>query len=162
METINEAKEYIIQKVRKIIDTGKNIECFCPCCNKKMVVKKIVFSRNFATYLKGFSDRAKTHLDEWVSNREVDEMGGRQNGDYANLRFWGLIENSGVGRGNWRLTKKGRDFIEGTITIKNRITLLNGVPISQGGETITFEDAMIEAGKPSPFSLRREIKRHER
>jgi len=60
-----------------------------------------------------------------------------RNGDYAKLRYWGLLKRAPPGAGWWQLTPLGRAFARGeaevpetALTYNRRLVRLTGKPVS--------------------------------
>ena len=71
------------------------------------------------------------------------------NGDYAKLRFWGLLQSSSdepeedkKSSGFWKITDKGKKFVENSITIKEKAYLFNNKCYGFTGEEINIVQAL--------------------
>ena len=57
--------------------------------------------------------------------------------DYQKLQYFGIIEKSGHCR--WRLTFKGKRFLEGKISLPSRVFVLNNRIVAQEEQQITID-----------------------
>lgn len=119
MNTIEESKEYLRRHVRD--PNG----CTCPCCGQKVKMYSRKMNGVIARALVEFYKAHEGGFDWLQPLRDLDFLrstGG--SGDYAKARFWGLIENHMVyengkhtSTGEWRLTEKGKEFVEGKVRV---------------------------------------------
>jgi hypothetical protein len=80
-----------------------------------------------------------------VQCRQVDGIPGgrRQDGMHAKLRFWGLLEPHPRHFGYWRVTERGRKFVEGNIRIPEVALCYNKRPVGvDDSSTVTIHEAM--------------------
>jgi hypothetical protein len=99
-------------------------------------------------------------LGGWVHIRDLQGKSG--GGDFAKLRFWGLIaeqdqhdpetRTSGV----WRITLTGEAWIEGKILIPSHVVLRNGKRIELIGDLWSFREAVRRGGFDFQELMRRE------
>lgn len=125
METINEAKEFIVANMM----TGTT----CPCCGQlaKVYVRKLNCGMcEVLEILNDITEKRRTgfspHDVVWihVSNELAELKINAANKEYSKLRFWGFIE---IGKnGYWRVTAKGERFVRGITTAPKAIYLFNG------------------------------------
>ena len=68
--------------------------------------------------------------------------------DWALLRYWGLIiQKPSEGRGEsntgcWKITKRGREFVERMITVPKHVFLFNQTFYGFSDERITIDEAL--------------------
>lgn len=76
----------------------------CPCCRKVCKLRAGTISKPMLVSL------VKMYL-------KLEGVGSLRdgNGDYAKLRHWGLVVQ--LGRGRWRLTPRGREFLLGHVEV---------------------------------------------
>lgn len=107
--------------------------CECPACHQHVQLYKRKLNSGMACTLI-YIYREDNHLSKWIQVKEfLREQKYRNNHDWTLLRYWNLLEekpkeeNDDVrNSGCWRITEKGRDFVEGTITVAKHIYLYNG------------------------------------
>jgi hypothetical protein len=92
--------------------------------------------------------------EEWISVRDLPRR--NRTHETAQLRWWNLIEEEKVVRpdsghaGIWRLTRDGRAFLEGRITVhKYAMVFIKGEVQYLTGPQVTLADCLKE-----PFDLR--------
>lgn len=116
--TIKQAKEWL----RKRLHDGAD----CPVCNQRVQMYKRKLNSGMAHALFQIHNHAGM---QWT--RVQDMPDAPKGGDYAKLRFWGLLESSGdrAGDGNsaglWRVTTKGRNFLYGKTKVPAYIGTYN-------------------------------------
>ena len=123
----------------------------CPCCDQRaQVYRRPIYTamvRHLLTLYRADAERREGtplpatyasadghfHIDRLIHARPG---GGRAGGDFAKLRFWGLvlestaeIEVGARSPGWWRITPRGRAFCEGTLSVRQYVFLYNGQPI---------------------------------
>ena len=139
--TIKEAKAFLKEN-------WANGGTTCPCCSQpvKLYKKKLNFQM-----AKVLIDMYKTNK-EWVHPiKDLTTI----NGDYAKLRFWGLLEpkvkednNPEVkASGYWRITERGQLFVTKQISIPQTVYLFNNkaynIPnVCDDEVRITISDAL--------------------
>jgi ssDNA-binding Zn-finger/Zn-ribbon topoisomerase 1 len=120
----------------------KNYEgtgCKCPACGKHVQLKDRTITSAMAKALIAISK----HQGE-VNISELKEIRG---GDYAKLRYWGLIEE--VRSGRWQITHKGRQFVHDKVRVPKVAWVYNKRARSfNEEETINIREAL---GKPSLY-----------
>jgi hypothetical protein len=75
-------------------------------------------NKTLAVLLIDFYKKTDWSSTGWVQCREVDGLtNNRQDGMHAKLRFWDLLFSDESHFGFWRVTQKGRLFVEGHIRV---------------------------------------------
>jgi hypothetical protein len=146
--TLEEARKDLREKV---LQSGE--EETCPCCQQTVAVRPRTIHATMAAQLIRIYREGLLQPEGWVNVQKIYRPGA--GGDYAKLRFWGLLEARGSrGReenapGEWRVTSLGVDFVLGRVRIPNKIfTYNNGVvsPVHLGWEVkvemISIHDAL--------------------
>jgi len=96
-------------------------EATCPCCDHTHVVRKRVISTGMAAALVRLYHLSPKAPDGWV--HALEWSGKNNSGDYAKLRFWGLIErkdrrtSTDNASGMWRITDKGKQYAEDRLAL---------------------------------------------
>jgi hypothetical protein len=108
-----------IQEAKNFLQTNKEKGCICPCCGQNVKIYKHLMNAKKALYL--IKIYKATLQGNWCN---VMQIAKADNGDYAKLRFWGLIEESKEiptedvkSNGLWRITRKGIQFVRGELRI---------------------------------------------
>lgn len=115
----------------------------CPCCGQfvKLYRRKLNSSMAYALIMIARHDRRRPgeffHVPAWLDALAVPSAVAR--GDFAKLRFWGLIEPQPDTRradgskraGFWRITPLGRDFAAGRVSVPSHVYLYNQKPIGR-------------------------------
>lgn len=133
----------------------------CPCCAQFVKLYKRPFNKSMAYVLlliARYYRRVEVQPDEWLHVpsyiAEVAVGNPRRaaavRGDWAKLKFWGLIEEKPETRsdgsprvGYWRLTALGRQFVAREIKVPSHVYLYNGEPLQRAVERqITIDDAL--------------------
>lgn len=161
METLQEARE----RVAAALDEGIR----CPCC--------IQFAKRYRRKLGSGMARwlialylAGAH-DAWVHVSEAGAMmkrGGStvRTGDYAKLRYWGLVtpspkrEDGKSSSGLWRLTERGIAFVRGQLEVRRcAVVYANELQGFEGplinirvalGDEFNYDDLMARAAGAGP------------
>lgn len=137
--TIQEGKDMLREKWEKGVD--------CPCCGQ--LVKR--YSRSMHTmmavalialYRAWIDDHEYHHISEFAEYRGI--------GDFAKLRYWGLIEEKEKGEGDdhkrtsgyWKITEKGELFVKGKISVPRRVALFNQKFLGLEGDPMTIQEAL--------------------
>lgn len=99
----------------------------CPCCNMKY---NIIYKRHlYHSIITG------------LKNLYAGHGATSSIGDFAKLRYWGLIERAeGKKQGQWRITPLGIDFVEGRARLPESVIVKNNVVIAKGKSLITIHE----------------------
>jgi len=133
----------------------------CPCCNQFVKLYRRPFNKSMAYVLlliARYYRRVEVKPDEWLHVpsyiAEVAVGNPRRaaavRGDWAKLKFWGLIEEKPETRadgsprvGYWRLTQLGRQFVAREVKVPSHVYIYNGEPLQRSvDEQITIDDAL--------------------
>lgn len=135
MKTIQEAKQYL----RQTFEKGST----CPCCGQgvKLYHRPIYFNQAFSLINLYKLGPGYFHISAFSTGR----TGG---GDFAKLRFWGLIAeqpNTDDGKrtsGMWEITEKGINWVLGETTVQKYVDIYNQKPISFSSDQISIREAL--------------------
>jgi len=153
--TVAEARKILREKARE--PDG----CICCVCKQNVKVYRRKFNRTMAKFLVEMYKVDEEGIG-WLHVASSDRILQitRGAGDFAKSRYWDLIEQrfdlvggKKVGSGDWRITQKGREFVEGKITIEKYAFVYNkhclgfseGEPLSIRqalGEKYDYEEMM--------------------
>lgn len=133
--TIEQAKEYLKENWVK----GTS----CPCCNQFVKVYPWKITTGSAVVL----IKMYRFKEEWIHPLKDLKV---NNGDYAKLRHWALIEKkehdpfktTTKNSGYWRLTDKGRSFVLNRSKIQQYAKLYNSKCWGYEGKVIDIHDAL--------------------
>jgi len=145
MTTLQEAKDHLLANVEK----GTH----CPCCERYTKVYRRRLNAAMARYLI-LMVKKQGDPDGWLHvETDFRDVSVPSRGDYAKLRYWGLIEarpdaETGGGRTNgyWRVTEKGQQFVRGETTVPSYILLWNNEPVGVSPKEIDIQAALAGGG----------------
>ena len=138
--TLQEAKQFL----RDNFEKGE----LCPCCGQLVKLYKINLGVGMARVLIEMYrlTAASTEVVRWI--HPISEL-RTVNGDYAKLRIWGLVEEKGddvpddkKASGYWRITSKGMDFVNDSLTVQKKAHIFNNRCLGFSGEQIGIKQAL--------------------
>lgn len=137
METLDEAKQFLRDNWEKGVE--------CPCCGK--------FTKLYKYKILGETSAALIRLyrlpEGWHHVREFADTGDglRRASRWPELRFWDLVElktevqpSTKHASGFWRITDKGKAFVEGKLSVQETMLFYNKKPRGFDGKYITIHD----------------------
>ena len=137
METIKEAKEHLKSNYKK--------GCICPVCNQSVKLYKRKF---YATQARSLILLNKLNSSkEWVHSREIMKV-INITGDFAKMSYWGLIteqlnsDKEKRSSGFWKITSKGKQFVNNQIKILSHTLIYNGKIIGFSKDEISIIDSL--------------------
>ena len=149
--TLEDAKKWL--RVR----FGKGATC--PCCAQYVKLYKRSFNKSsayvlllIACYFRGDPVEEWLHVPSYIAEMAADNprRAAAVRGDWAKLKFWGLIEEKPDTRadgsprvGYWKLTQLGRQFVNREVKVPSHIFIYNGEALDRTvDEQITIDDAL--------------------
>jgi hypothetical protein len=113
-----------IEQFKEKFVTGKHVEC--PCCAKRYntIYKRHLYP-SIIKALQSLAAKSRTITPSSV-------------GDFAKLRFWGLVKKIDAAQGAWEVTERGRQFLSGVIKIPLSVYVKNNVKIANGDEYVNI------------------------
>lgn len=133
----------------------------CPCCNQFVKLYKRPFNKSMAFVLLliaryyrriGVKSEEWLHVPSYIAEVAVGNprRAAAVRGDWAKLKFWGLIEEKPEVRddgsprvGYWRMTQLGRQFVDREVKVSSHVYIYNGEPLQRSvDEQITIDDAL--------------------
>lgn len=114
----------------------------CPCCGQMAKVYRRSIHRKMCVALAFLYREDQKKPGDWVNVREI--YGPGLSGDYAKLRFWGLVEPKDTrtrtenSSGFWRITEKGRAFVRTGVAIPKYAFVFDNVCRNVDGPLVTF------------------------
>lgn len=143
--TEEQTRRITIEQVRRWMNimTLQHGKTDCACCKSHIQSYKRSISSSqvywmFALYK--LSKGTTKYVDFKRVGYYLFEKLGRNASDYTTLTYWDLIEVDPDALGFYRLTPKGKDFIEGKIKVPKDIYLTNGKMWKKSVEEISYVD----------------------
>jgi len=126
----------------------------CPCCLQlvKLYEREITVSMAYVAILlhRHFVEsQAWLHVPEYLSN--LSKIGSAvRGGDWAKLRYWGLIEEKPEDKrkdgsrrsGYYKMTERGHQFVKGEIKVPRSILLYNEHFLGYGKGEVGIRDCL--------------------
>lgn len=145
--TLEEAKQYLRENWEKGVD--------CPCCTRavKLYHYTINSGQAYATILLYRLTKQLQPEDGWihVSNEFANIKVNAHTLSYHRAALWGLIEKMPTNddpkkrtSGYWRITEKGKQFVEGNLKVRGEVYVFEGKIIKAGGAEVDIRDALQE------------------
>jgi len=136
--TIAEAKNFL----RANFNEGVK----CPCCTQLVKLYQVKINTGMIIVLINMYKLNKRLNKEWVHPiKDLKTI----NGDYAKLRFWDLVVSSSdepdedkKANGYWRITEKGKDFVENKIRIYEKVKLYDNKSYGNAGRQVNIYEAI--------------------
>jgi len=143
MKTLQEARDELYTAVRN------KSQATCPCCNRLVKVYRRTLNASQARYLIEMARKSGAG-NPWLHvETDFRDVSTPARGDYAKLRFWGLIEprpahkgRGGKTNGYWRLTDRGRTFVAGQSFVPAYIFLLDNLVIGSAAKLVDIKQAL--------------------
>ena len=131
----------------------------CPCCQQFVRLYKRGFSKSsayvlllMARYYRTAQPEEWLHVPSYIAEMSADNprRAAAVRGDWAKLKFWGLIEEKPEVRadgsprvGYWRMTPLGRQFVNREVKVPAYVYIYNSEPLQRAvEEQITIDDAL--------------------
>jgi len=138
-ETLEEAKQYL----RDHLKEGAR----CPACTQlaKIYERPMYWVSAYSLIQLYKLDSAKHGFYHITKLVPKNTSGG---GDFAKLVYWGLAEEMSKDpadkqkrtSGMWQITPKGRNFVEGSLTVQSHVRLYDGRLLGFKGEYVSIRD----------------------
>lgn len=116
----------------------------CPICRSHIQTYKRTISLSqvyWLILLNKYSKGGYRYVDHKVISNRLYEALGRNASDYPLMAHWGLIECSPVTSGEYKITSKGIEFIEGKIKVPKYLYFANNKVFRSSPELISFDDS---------------------
>jgi len=120
----------------------------CPCCDRWGKVYSRAINSTMALSLQWLYDaNMKAGVRCWVDVPNSAPKEVLRSNQLATLRWWGLVERELPDpedkkrkfSGNWRITLRGMDFVEGRALVPKKVMTYNGDVVGSSDEMTTFE-----------------------
>lgn len=126
----------------------KTIIIECPCCGEKIPVSNELFVKENTFPLNKGMVAMLVKMYQYAGAVKTNVVAGAAQSQWTNyqkLRHWGLMEKvftkEGKRKGGvWQITDRGREFVEGTLPIPEKVT----VKLS---EAISFSKKLVFIGQ---------------
>lgn len=119
-------------KFKELRAAGENV--ICPCCG---VEHNILYKRNLYKSMV----KALVSFAQGAKNIHAASVG-----DFTKLAHWGMVESTDLpGKGAWRLTQRGADFINGNISVPKSVFLCNNIVKGWSENMVKITDILGEA-----------------
>lgn len=142
--TIAEARQYILD--------NRQTGCRCPVCSANVEIYRRTIHANMAAVLCEMRRYEKTtgaDVMHVVKLPGVQRLPRSAASDFSKARWWGLIEqmegtrDDGSPRnGFWRLTPKGRKFVERKERVVKYALEFKSEPMGFAGEMVSIDDCL--------------------
>jgi len=115
-------------------------DCFCETCGAKVVEYRHRFNRSLAKCL------GELYLADGEAHLNDLSLTFSEKNNFQKLRYWFVVEmvpnedgrfHSGV----WRLTPRGRDFVEGRTDVPEAVWTYRAQPVRYEGRAVSFVSA---------------------
>ena len=128
------AELYTLEEAKQLLRDNWETGTDCPACGQyvKLYKRKINSAMAWVLiilYKRHFTDDGWVHVENYLKTQNTPAS---LRGDFPKLRFWGLLEQMAGERedgsprvGMYRLTEKGRQFVEGKITVPEKLGFFN-------------------------------------
>jgi hypothetical protein len=118
-------------ELKQRLTQGESVRC--PCCEQTAKVYRRTIHAGMAAQLIRIYRAGLNQPEGWVPVDEIYSHGA--SGDYAKLRFWGLIEPKDQrtatdnASGYWRVTPRGEDFVLSKVRVPSHVLVYNNEKI---------------------------------
>jgi hypothetical protein len=155
-----DSKAASLEDAKKWLRTNFTKGATCPCCHQFVKLYRRAFSKSMAyvllliaCYFCGDHVEEWLHVPSYIAEMVADHprRAAAVRGDWAKLKFWGLIEEKPETRddgsprvGYWRLTSLGRQFVKRQVKVPSHVYIYNGAPLPKrtADALITIDDAL--------------------
>lgn len=142
--TVDEAKAYL----RINFEKGAT----CPCCGQLVKRYSRPFHATMALTLIRLYQLCSKENDYYHVKQIVRGISDTGTNDFSKLRYYGLViekpkdanDTKTRTSGFWTITDKGRDFVEGRISVPQRLVLYNKKSLGFEGKEIFIKQALGE------------------
>jgi hypothetical protein len=148
-----------LEEAKKWLRTHFSKGATCPCCNQFVKLYKRSLNKScayvlllMACYFRGDQVEEWLHVPSYIAEMVSDHprRAAAVRGDWAKLKFWGLIEEKPDVRadgsprvGYWKLTPLGRQFVARQVKVPSHVYIYNGEALHRPVEQqISIDDAL--------------------
>jgi hypothetical protein len=138
---------HLVKDAKQFVAENRDEGTTCPCCGQFVkVYQRGIHSLMAKNLLQLYKITREDGDGYYHVNDFAKPFGG---GDFAKLRFWGLIDQetddfdpSKRTSGKWRITEKGKLFCQNEYSVPKKIIFLNGKPVDQLSEYTTIVECL--------------------
>lgn len=123
--------------------------CLCPACGQTVRLSTRSISPKQVRDLKAINDACELSSGGWVNVSAIASVRG---GDYAKLRFWGLLAQHEERAGRWRVTLLGKQFLAGKATVNRHVFVYNNRVRAYSDDRVSIRD-VVGGNETLPDSL---------
>ena len=134
-----------LASARQYVNQGKRTKdgVRCPCCEQFCKVYVRLITSTMARWLIELVRRHARHSRWYSASEDWSVAITRGSGDFAKLRWWGLIEEgTGDDEGRWKPTIDGIDFAYNRSVVTSHVLLYNDSLQGFQGDEIGIEVAL--------------------
>lgn len=123
---MNITDEHTVAEAKQYLENNWEDGCSCPACgqNVKLYHRKITSAMAYGLILidKHMSPSQPIHIEDFFKKKNYPSA---LRGDFAKLRWWGLIDRHDEKPGFYSLTPKGHYFVSGTVDVPRYCYIFN-------------------------------------
>lgn len=113
----------------------------CPCCTQAAKIYKRKLNANMVRILITMYINYGT---TYVKSLDMSKITGRNDGELAKNRYWGLIEEHPTEKSHWKVTSMGVDFIMGRATVTKYALTFNSNLLGYEGKQVGIRECIGE------------------
>jgi hypothetical protein len=144
----------LVEDARRYITENWDKGVPCPCCGQRVQRYARPITSSMAWGLCRLYEHLQENLgEEWIHVERFfnscPDIPCSFRGDFAKLRYWGLIEmlderreDGSPNNGYWRLTSRGIAFVRGDISVASHVYLYDGHALSFSDDHVTIRDSL--------------------
>lgn len=141
MHLVKDAKKYITENFEEGV--------VCPCCDQFVKLYRRQINVTMAKMLIKFYQMNQDE-QRWYHISEITGSENTSGGDFAKLRFWGLVEEMEKDpddtetrtSGMWRITERGKLFARGELMVERYARIFNQKLYRMEGEMIDIRHSL--------------------
>lgn len=117
----------------------------CPCCGRfGKLYERPLYNRMAEALIVLYWKSRRRYIHVESELKKLKNASTSIRGDFAKLRYWGLIKPHPDRRGYWRITIKGMSFVRNRSRIPRAAIMLNKKLFGFSGQTINIVEALGE------------------
>lgn len=136
---MNVTEQTTLAEARKFVRDSREFGAECPCCGQiAKIYKRSPYRRIVVALMRLYwLNRQK---EGWYYIDSIYGAGDKKGGDFAKLRFWGLVvlKSQSIGdkrtSGLWHITVRGIEFVERKLRIQPNALIYNNECFGFSGE----------------------------
>lgn len=108
----------------------------CPCCDRSGKVYRLTLNQTYALSLRWIAVHGEE--DGWINVQNNAPRFMLKGKNYGMLAHWGVLESFSMRSGIWRVTQKGKDFLQGLINLPSSAFIYDDKVWAFSSEEVTF------------------------